>query len=137
MSSTVLGSGNNIIKDKSSFTSIYPKSLHKHFCFPFWVIHQVAPHTPEHFSFSGAVDENETPENLQQGETPAQNDSEQRTGVDNVPQDESFEGYAAELRQCQSKMKNGTYSSIHPARPLNNVSQSSQNKTTQYKATFV
>ncbi|XP_060790025.1 regulator of G-protein signaling 12 isoform X3 [Neoarius graeffei] len=89
---------------------------------------------------SGAVDESETPASHQQGETPEQTDSpsfEQKTDVDDVPQDESFEGYAAELRQCQSKMRNGTYSSIHPPHPFNNVSYSSQNNTTQYKATFV
>lgn len=86
------------------------------------------------------MDESETPASHQQGETPEQKDSppfEQKTDVDDVPQDESFEGYAAELRQCQSKMRNGTYSSIHPPRPLNNVSHSSQNNTAQYKATFV
>lgn len=103
------------------------------------VIHQVAPHTLEHFSFSDAVDEGEKPEIQQQEERPAHEESlcfEQRTNVDNVPQDESFEGYAAELRQCQSKMRNGTYSSIHP-HSHNHVPHSSQNNTTQYKATFV
>ncbi|KAK2860604.1 hypothetical protein Q7C36_004770 [Tachysurus vachellii] len=89
---------------------------------------------------SDAVDGSETPASHQHGKTPAQIDlpsSEEKTEVDVVPQDESFEGYAAELRQCQSKMRNGTYSSIHPPRPLNNVSHGSENNTTQYKATFV
>ncbi|MCI4377548.1 hypothetical protein PGIGA_G00204850 [Pangasianodon gigas] len=89
---------------------------------------------------SGAVDESESRVSHQQGETSAQKDSpsfEQRTDVEDVPLDESFEGYAAELRQCQSKMRNGTYSSINPPRPLNNVSHSSQNNAAQYKATFV
>ncbi|KAK3545304.1 hypothetical protein QTP70_003654 [Hemibagrus guttatus] len=89
---------------------------------------------------SGAVDESETPTSHQREKTSAQKNLpsfEQRTEVDDAPQDESFEGYAAELRQCQSKMRNGTYSSIHPPHPLNNVSHGSQNNTTQYKATFV
>ncbi|XP_058251492.1 regulator of G-protein signaling 12 isoform X1 [Hemibagrus wyckioides] len=85
---------------------------------------------------SGAVDESETPTSHQHEKT-SEPSFEQRTEVDDAPQDESFEGYAAELRQCQSKMRNGTYSSIHPPRPLNNVSHGSQNNTTQYKATFV
>ncbi|XP_053484829.1 regulator of G-protein signaling 12 isoform X1 [Ictalurus furcatus] len=89
---------------------------------------------------SGAVDESETPVSHQQEKTPAQKDSQsskQRTDGDDIPQDESFEGYAAELRQCQSKMRTGTYSSVHPPHALNNVSHGSQNSTTQYKATFV
>ncbi|KAI5609590.1 regulator of G-protein signaling 12 isoform X1 [Silurus asotus] len=89
---------------------------------------------------SVAVDDTKTAMSGQKGETVERKDSpsfERSTDVEAAPQDESFEGYAAELRQCQSKMRNGTYSSIHPSRPLSNVSNSSQNNTTQYKATFV
>ncbi|XP_053366291.1 regulator of G-protein signaling 12 isoform X2 [Clarias gariepinus] len=90
---------------------------------------------------SGAVDESKSAVSDQQPtETPKQKDTPvflPRTDVDGVSQDDSFEGYAAELRQCQSKMRNGPYSSIHPPRPLSNVSHGSQNNTTQYKATFV
>lgn len=104
-------------------------------------LHQVASHTPEHVSFPGAVDESKSAVSDQQPtETPKQKDTPvflPRTDVDGVSQDDSFEGYAAELRQCQSKMRNGPYSSIHPPRPLSNVSHGSQNNTTQYKATFV
>ncbi|TTI61473.1 Regulator of G-protein signaling 12 [Bagarius yarrelli] len=89
---------------------------------------------------SGAVVESETPVSHQQGETAALKDSpslNQRTEVDNSPQDESFEGYAAELRQCQSKMRNGAYSSIPSSHSLNSILHTSQDNTTQYKATFV
>ncbi|KAL6490490.1 hypothetical protein MHYP_G00008350 [Metynnis hypsauchen] len=58
-----------------------------------------------------------------------------RTGVDGVGLEDSFEGYAAELRHCQSKMRNGTYPSIDPTRPLSSLSE--KNNTVQYKATFV
>ncbi|XP_072543936.1 regulator of G-protein signaling 12 [Salminus brasiliensis] len=71
--------------------------------------------------------------------SPAQEGSlqapDKRIVVDGVSLEDSFEGYAAELRQCQSKMRNSTYSSIDPTRPLSSLSD--KNNTIQYKATFV
>ncbi|XP_062850150.1 regulator of G-protein signaling 12 isoform X2 [Trichomycterus rosablanca] len=62
---------------------------------------------------------------------------DRKTGVKKVNLEESFECYAAELRQCQSKMKNGIYPSSHPPRPLSSISQDSTKSTAQYKATFI
>ncbi|KAI4879716.1 hypothetical protein NFI96_013870 [Prochilodus magdalenae] len=81
-----------------------------------------------------------TPANHHQGAPcpppPGQQGSQsldKRTGVDGVSLEDSFEGYAAELRQCQSKMRNG--SSIDSTRPLSSLSDKSN--SIQYKATFV
>ncbi|XP_066538007.1 regulator of G-protein signaling 12 isoform X3 [Hoplias malabaricus] len=58
-----------------------------------------------------------------------------RVGVDGGNLEDSFEGYAAELRQCQSKMRNGIFPSIQdPSRPLSSLTDKN---TIQYKATFV
>ncbi|XP_015462793.3 regulator of G-protein signaling 12 isoform X1 [Astyanax mexicanus] len=60
---------------------------------------------------------------------------DRRKAVDGVSMEDSFEGYAAELRQCQSKMRSSTYPAMDPARPLSSLSEN--NNTIQYKATFV
>ncbi|XP_055052325.2 regulator of G-protein signaling 12 isoform X1 [Misgurnus anguillicaudatus] len=57
--------------------------------------------------------------------------------VKGVTMEDSFEGYAAELRQCQSKMRNGIYPSTEPSRPLSGVLEVNESDTVQYKATFV
>ncbi|XP_067301394.1 regulator of G-protein signaling 12 isoform X2 [Pseudorasbora parva] len=57
--------------------------------------------------------------------------------VEGVTLEDSFEGYAAELRQCQNKMKNGIYPSTEPSRPLSGVLEVNESDTVQYKATFV
>lgn len=54
-----------------------------------------------------------------------------------VTLEDSFEGYAAELRQCQTKMKNGIYPSTEAPRPLSGVLEVNESDTVQYKATFV
>lgn len=57
--------------------------------------------------------------------------------VKGVTLEDSFEGYAAELRQCQNKMRNGIHSSSEPSRPLSGVLEVNESDTVQYKATFV
>ncbi|KAI2662883.1 Regulator of G-protein signaling 12 [Labeo rohita] len=57
--------------------------------------------------------------------------------VEGVTLEDSFEGYAAELRQCQSKMRNGIYPSTEASRPLSGVLEVNESDTVQYKATFV
>ncbi|XP_042615549.1 regulator of G-protein signaling 12-like isoform X2 [Cyprinus carpio] len=57
--------------------------------------------------------------------------------VERVILEDSFEGYAAELRQCQNKMRNGIYTSTDASRPLSGVLEVSESDTVQYKATFV
>nr|XP_009301361.1 regulator of G-protein signaling 12 isoform X3 [Danio rerio] len=54
-----------------------------------------------------------------------------------VTLEDSFEGYAAELRQCQNKMRNGVYPSTEAPRPLSGVLEVNESDTVQYKATFV
>lgn len=54
-----------------------------------------------------------------------------------VTLEDSFEGYAAELRQCQNKMRNGIYPSTEVPRPLSGVLEVNETDTVQYKATFV
>ncbi|XP_026873042.2 regulator of G-protein signaling 12 isoform X1 [Electrophorus electricus] len=62
---------------------------------------------------------------------------DKKLGVDGVTLEDSFEGYAAELRQCQSKMRNGAHPSFNPTRPLSTLADVNKNNTVQYKATFV
>ncbi|XP_051504361.1 regulator of G-protein signaling 12-like isoform X2 [Myxocyprinus asiaticus] len=57
--------------------------------------------------------------------------------VEGVTLEDSFEGYAAELRQCQNKMRNGIYSFTEASRPLSGVLEVSESETVEYKATFV
>ncbi|XP_052001899.1 regulator of G-protein signaling 12 isoform X2 [Xyrauchen texanus] len=57
--------------------------------------------------------------------------------VEGVTLEDSFEGYAAEIRQCQNKMKNGIYPSTEASRPLSGVLEVSESETVEYKATFV
>ncbi|XP_057219068.1 regulator of G-protein signaling 12-like isoform X2 [Triplophysa rosa] len=57
--------------------------------------------------------------------------------VDGVTLEDSFEGYAAELRQYQNKMRNCIYSSIEPSCPLSDMLEVNESDTVQYKATFV
>ncbi|XP_073692473.1 regulator of G-protein signaling 12 isoform X2 [Garra rufa] len=57
--------------------------------------------------------------------------------VEGVTLEDSFEGYAAELRQCQNKMRNGIYPSTETSRPLSGVLEVNESDTVQYKATFV
>ncbi len=54
-----------------------------------------------------------------------------------VTLEDSFEGYAAELRQCQNKIRNGSYPSTEGPRPLSGVLEVNESDTVQYKATFV
>ncbi|TRY92553.1 hypothetical protein DNTS_029827, partial [Danionella cerebrum] len=54
-----------------------------------------------------------------------------------VTLEDSFEGYAAELRQCQTKMRNGIYPPTEAARPLSGVPEVIESDAVQYKATFV
>ncbi len=54
-----------------------------------------------------------------------------------VTLENSFEGYASELRQCQNKMRNGIYPSTEAPRPLSGVLEVNESDTVQYKATFV
>ncbi|XP_051755830.1 regulator of G-protein signaling 12 isoform X2 [Ctenopharyngodon idella] len=57
--------------------------------------------------------------------------------VEGVTLEDSFEGYAAELRQCQNKMRNGIYPPTESSRPLSGVLEVNESDTVQYKATFV
>ncbi|KAA0723013.1 Regulator of G-protein signaling 12 [Triplophysa tibetana] len=57
--------------------------------------------------------------------------------VDGVTLEDSFEGYAAELRQYQNKMTNGIYSSTEPSCPLSDMLEVNKSDTVQYTATFV
>ncbi|KAK7176899.1 hypothetical protein R3I93_000978 [Phoxinus phoxinus] len=54
-----------------------------------------------------------------------------------VTLEDSFEGYKAELRQCQNKMRNGIHPSTEASRPLSGVLEVNESDTVQYKATFV
>ncbi|XP_056599981.1 regulator of G-protein signaling 12 isoform X2 [Triplophysa dalaica] len=57
--------------------------------------------------------------------------------VDGVTLEDSFEGYAAELRQYQNKMRNGIYSSTEPSCPLSDMLELNKSDALQYNATFV
>ncbi|XP_051976642.1 regulator of G-protein signaling 12-like isoform X2 [Xyrauchen texanus] len=62
---------------------------------------------------------------------------DKEASVGGITLEDSLEGYAAELRQCQNKMRNCIHPSTEAPRPLSGVLEVSESDTVQYKATFV